>query len=1320
MKGRTPDQSQGRIDPDRSGSGLAQARSWVQGDSLLTRLVLQLLGGFAVRDAAGTEIRIASRKGRALLAFLATRPGETHSRDRLATLLWEEADEELARTSLRQALAAIRKVLPASAHSALVSDSDSLRLDAGLIETDVALLRRSLLVGTRAALQDGLAHYRGEFLEGFDARSTAYDEWLSQERLSLRRQLADAFQKLSALCSAQEDHDGALAAGSRLVSLEPLNEAAHRMVMELHARRHAYADALRQYQICRDILRRELDVAPEPATEQLYRDVMRRRRVSSVPPASQIVTEAKATQAPPIDGTPRRTELRDAVVLVVRLEGLTELEATLEPEEAHQAGRDFQDRVQTVAAQFKGCADRRVGSSVLVVFGATDVNGNEAEQAIRASLALRQSVHDGQWRLRPELSLRMGIAQGQLLVGPELFPLTGRPTLAAHTLASHANENGVCIASAIRNALGTMIDAEALAGTAPDNETAWILLSLHTDGHRNRMPLVGRRPELAMLVAMLDRCRSGRHGRAVVVRGEAGIGKTRLIHAVMSAARDSNVAVHTSSAFDFGQSPGRRPVTTLALSLLGVSPDAPGEERSSAVTRVIQSSGGGIDQLIFLSDLVDASLNSELAALESAMDPATRQRGRSLALAHLIESAANRSPLLLVIEDVHWTDQDELARFGEIAAVIAHCPALLIMTTRPEGDPIGALWRARARGCPVTTVDLAPLADDEAQALASHYADLSPDVVAACISRAEGNPLFLDQLFRAAFDGHDSLPGSVRALILARADRLSLHDRDALQAAAVLGQRFSSGALCQLIDDSDFTPQALIQTALLREDGDDFEFTHALFRDAIYESTLRSRRRELHRRAAGWFAAKDLALRADHLAAADDAEAADAYLAAARTEQAASRFERALMLAGKANDVARDPMQLHHAQCLLGELLLTLGRTHDALTAFREAIDFAPDQRRQVDAWIGVASALRVMDRHLEALGALDRAEKSLGDQEDIRISVRISTLRGNLCFPLGRIDDCLREHERAMQLAALAHSPPDLAQAYSGLGDAWYQRGRMRTASEYFARSLEEARRHNLPAVRIANLPMLALTRLYCGDADPDDSSLQEALELSRRLCDARSELLTQLVAAWAMLIRGRIDLSDSYAQRSRNLAEQLGARRFQAEAITLQANCRLAREQRSEADELIREALQISRAAGMNYCGPVVLGVLARTTTLAEERRQALREGEELLAAGCVSHSYFEFYFHAIEVSLREGQWADARRYADALATYTRDEPIAWAQLLVGRGRCLADLGQGTLNPDIASALQELRAQCQSLDLRLPLPGIEAALGRLAGVQA
>src|SRR5688572_351798 len=130
----------------------------------MTELTLQVLGAFRVHDGAGHEVRIASRKGRALLAYLALRPGESHSRDRLASLLWEDADEELARTSLRQALAALRKALPSDAQGALLADTESVAVDSAVVDSDIIAFRRSLNAGTRTSLQEAIAHYRGDLL----------------------------------------------------------------------------------------------------------------------------------------------------------------------------------------------------------------------------------------------------------------------------------------------------------------------------------------------------------------------------------------------------------------------------------------------------------------------------------------------------------------------------------------------------------------------------------------------------------------------------------------------------------------------------------------------------------------------------------------------------------------------------------------------------------------------------------------------------------------------------------------------------------------------------------------------------------------------------------------------------------------------------------------------------------------------------------------------------------------------------------------------------------------------------------------------------
>lgn len=1282
----------------------------------MTQLCVQVLGPLRVLDECGAEIKLASRKSRALLAYLALRPSESHARDRLATLLWEHADDELARTSLRQALASLRKALPESLQSALLTTTDTVALDGDCVQCDVTQFKSSVITPTRASLQTAAQLYRGDLLEGFDARSANFEEWLSNERLLLRRQACEALQRLAQLALASQDFDCAATACNRLLVLEPLNEANHRVLMELHAKRGAYAEALRQFRVCKDLLRRELDVAPEPATEQLYRELMKRRRMTS-DGAHTDDTDVSVEEAEDDGALTRidsRPQLRDAVVLVARLNGLLELEATLDPEESHRLATAFQDRVHRIVQEFGGAADRRVGSNVLAVFGIPNAYGNEAECAVRAALMLKESVKHEHWPVVADLDLQIGIAQGQVLPTATLFPLSGRPTHVAHTLATRAQAQEILLSDELRQSLGDRgickhHPADDLNGAAM---RTWILDSLRTQEDAAERPFVGRRPELAMVLAALDRCVAARRGRAIVVRGEAGIGKSRLVEAVTKAALDRNIEVHCAQIFDFGQSPGRGPIQTLALSLMGASVNANASERSAAVRRLLAARGGSIDQSIFLSDLVDAPLESELASLQQAMDAQTRERGRASALASIIEAAAQRSAQLLVAEDVHWADAVELARLGEIAATVASCPILLIMTTRPEGDPINAAWRARARGCPVTTLDLAPLAPDEAAELAAYFPELSRSTVDACISRAEGYPLFLDQLLRAANAGHESLPGSVRTLVLSRADRLTDLDHRALLAAAVLGQRFGLDALRHMLEEPHYEVSALTEAGLVLGSGNELQFAHALFRDAVYESTLKSQRRDWHKKAAGWFEQRDMALRADHLAAAQDEGAAAAYADAARAEQQAFKFERALGLATKAAALAHEPEMLHSTSALMGELLLLLGRTHDALAAYREALDFAVDPIGRGRGLFGIASALRVMDRHEEALDALDRAEVQLADSADARTRAQLSTLRGNLCFPLGRYDACLQAHRRAHEFAVQAGCPLETARALGGLGDAFYQRGELVTARKHFTQCVQEARKHNLANVLLANLPMLGITDVYYGSPTAGRESLKEALELAHRLGDLRSELLIHLCFGPGFLIQAQYAEAERTSNNALRLARQLGARRFQSECTGILAITHLARGERVKALELAREGLELGRETGMSYCGPVLLSILARATDDATEREQALKEGEALLAAGCVSHSYLDFYSNAIEVSLQHQQWNEALRHAAALESYTAREPMPLTDAIVRRARLLAAAGISQATPKLRQELEDLAASLRKMNAHAAIAAVEQRL--------
>ena len=136
-----------------------------------------------------------------------------------------------------------------------------------------------------------------------------------------------------------------------------------------------------------------------------------------------------------------------------------------------------------------------------------------------------------------------------------------------------------------------------------------------------------------------------------------------------------------------------------------------------------------------------------------------------------------------------------LQYLAELTATVTECAAVLVMTSRIEGDPIDEAWRGAARGSPLLTMDLGPLRRQEAIALAGGAMQAMPRLALACIERAEGNPLFLEQLLRVAEEtAASTLPGSIQSLVLARVDQLDPLDKQALQAASILGQRFSLDA----------------------------------------------------------------------------------------------------------------------------------------------------------------------------------------------------------------------------------------------------------------------------------------------------------------------------------------------------------------------------------------------------------------------------------------------------------------------------------------------------------------------------------------------
>ncbi|MEJ2122617.1 MAG: adenylate/guanylate cyclase domain-containing protein [Alphaproteobacteria bacterium] len=236
----------------------------------MVSLRLILLGGLEIRDDSGCAVPIAEFKAALLLAYLASRQGQALSREKLIGLLWGDRNESQARGSLRHAIWALRRALKGIEPSPLLVEGDTLALNPLSFEADAVTFQELLAEGSPQALQSAVRLYGGEFLEGVRVRDSAFEAALASERQRLHELAVDACTKLLHYqLEATTDH-AAAATAKRLLAIDPLQEIAHRALMEHHAKMGQLGLAHKQYQTCREILKRELNVEPDLETERLF------------------------------------------------------------------------------------------------------------------------------------------------------------------------------------------------------------------------------------------------------------------------------------------------------------------------------------------------------------------------------------------------------------------------------------------------------------------------------------------------------------------------------------------------------------------------------------------------------------------------------------------------------------------------------------------------------------------------------------------------------------------------------------------------------------------------------------------------------------------------------------------------------------------------------------------------------------------------------------------------------------------------------------------------------------------------------------------
>lgn len=1020
-------------------------------------------------------------------------------------------------------------------------------------------------------------------------------------------------------------------------------------------------------------------------------------------------------------------ERRQVSVLFADLAGYTRLSGGLDPEETHALLARYFETVDGIVRAYGGAVDKHIGDAVMGVFGAPVAHDNDPERAVRAALDIHAAMGRLSLETGRELQMHAGIAAGEVLaagLGSDVhreYTVTGDAVNLASRLCSVADAGETVISQSVHASVGHLVDAEtaaeiAVKGIATPVRT-WRVRGLRPQHlGQARLPLAGRRGELRQFEGILAAVRESGTGQAIYVRGEPGIGKTRLAEEFTARAEAVGFAAHKGLVLDFGTGRGRDAIGALLRSLMGVSADSDEDARRRAADGLIAAGGLERDQRVFLNDLLDLPQPTELRALYDAMNASTRSRGREAVLAGLVRHACRATPLLLAVEDLHWADAATLSHLAALTNAVATTSAILVMTSRIEGDPIDATWRSAARDTPFTTFDLGPLRETEARALAADIADAASRFVGACLARAGGNPLFLVQLLHTTEQASaDSVPDSIQSLVLARMDRLSPLDRRALQAAAVLGQSFALAPLRHLLDAADYRCDELLRKHLVRPEGDDFLFAHALIRDGVYASLTRQARRELHRRAAAWFADHDLVLAAEHLDRAEDPGAPQAYLRAAEAQRDRFDFDGTLALAARGLAVAREPAQRSALAHLHADALREVGRTMESLDAFRRAMESAETGTDRCRALIGVAAALRILSRPGEAMAALDDAARSAGGLDLPREQGMIHHIRGNLHFARGEAKLCRDNHQAALEAARRVGDVDLEARALGGLGDAHYAAGRMATALDHFHRCSALCRARGLGRLDASTRFMIGNCLTYLNQAEAGLEEHRQCMAAAKRAGNRLGEMTAYESAGLNLTELGRWREAIEVLEVALSLSRQLGTRRYDAVILACKGIALIELGQREEGHGAIADSLVVCRETDVRFFGACALGAIARYADDPVRRREALAEGEAILSGGCIGHNYFWFYRDAMDSSLRAQEWDEALRYAQALADYTAAEPLPWSNLYVARGRALVRLGRGDRDSELRSELMRLREEAARAGSAAALPALDAALAMI-----
>ncbi len=936
-------------------------------------------------------------------------------------------------------------------------------------------------------------------------------------------------------------------------------------------------------------------------------------------------------------------ERRYLTVLFCDLVDSTGIASRLDPEEWRDLVGAYFEAASAAVTEMGGTVAKRLGYGLMVLFGYPTARENDAERAARAALAIQRAIVElnrtNVDKVKPTLAARIGIESGPVVVDAagEIF---GEAPNVASRVQALAEPGAIVITGQVQRQIAGLFVAEErgaheLKGLK-EPVTLFRLVLASGGGRRSsqRMPtpLVGRDEEIAMLMRRWERARQG-DGQLVLIVGEPGLGKSRLIEEFQARLRDTPHTWVEWSCSQLLQNTPLHPIAEWGRQRFGGA-DVLAERRLADLeSSLAQVKLDPAELVPLLAPLLDMPLPPERAA---KLAPEELRRRQLAALTNWLVAGAKVQPVVLAFEDLHWADPTTLDVLKGIAERGALAPLFVLATARPE---FKQSWGSRSHH---GTISLVPLDRSQVRHMVGEIAArgaLSQDVIDGVTERTGGVPLFIEEVTRLLLErgsegGTHVIPPTLQQSLMARLDRLGAA-REVAQVGSVIGRDFSYGLLRALAGMADAALQAalekLAEADILLVQGlppdSDYRFKHALIQDAAYENLLKSRRQMLHRRVA-----ETLRDRFPVTAAAEPEVLAYHFTQADLTDAAIEWW-------GKAGDQALRRSAFQEAIAHLGRAIEMADKTSEGGSAAATASASA-NQRLKLQTDLGQALMFSRGFGAEESKAAFIRARELAAaiDNPTERFNIYHGLYTGNLLrgeLGLAReiAETFLREAEREARTTEFVYGRGLLGFTCLWQGDFIGAHANFLEAlSTYDPERDREARfRFGLDIGAIARV-YLAITKWLLGEVGPARALVEEAEAHAIETDHMPTLVHSYTWKAQFEMVRGDAAAVRRDAETIIKLSHEnaLALWQIQGALDSAWASARLDR-RGSGASEL-RQALAAYIGQGNKITVPFYQGLLAEIEAEGDAARALARIDEALSLAGETGEHWSDAFLHRL----------------------------------------------------------------------------------------